>query len=511
MPETNHIEQLEDLASDNNSTLIQIPYRWEPRLYQDDAWQARRNHILRECLCWHRRAGKDLFSINEIGVSNMERPGLYWHCFPTQLQGRKTIWDGVTDDGRPFLDHFPGFKKPGAKESLVESVRQDLMQIKFKATRDPLTHEMRETGGTYQIIGLDDPDSTVGPNPFGIVYSEWSICPERAWHLHKPMLNANGGWAIFIFTMRGRNHAYKMMQKHKTNPKWFVQLLTVEDTYKLVETTEVDEETKQKVFVPRPVVSQEQIQEDRDDGMPEETVQSEYYGSADAPMPGSYYGAIIDKMEKGSIGDDGLPIEGTIRITNVPFDNHGLVYTMWDIGHDSTDIIFFQAVAKEVHLIDHYSNQGEGFPHYVAIMDKKARELGYCYETHYGPHDLAQREYMGGDGKNKLEQARKLGIKFRLVPKHSIEDGIETTRSFLMRCWIDKGRCEKLIDGIRSYRKEFDEKHQVFKENPVHDWASHKADALRCGAMGFNEVTLFRKKKMGEMNRSITNYNEFAH
>lgn len=496
------VAQLQDLASDNKSTLIQIPWKWEPRLYQDDAWQARRRGILRLDLCWHRRAGKDLFGINEIAMSNTDRPGLYWHCFPTQLQGRKTIWDGVTNDGRPFLDHFPGYRNPGAPESLVESTRQDLMQVKFKPLRDPITLEMRETGGTYQVIGLDDPDTTVGPNPFGIVYSEWSLCPERAWHLHKPMLNANGGWAIFIFTMRGRNHAWKMMQKTKALKNWFTQLLTVDDTYTLVPTTET--ENGQIVYVPRPVVTQEQIEEDRADGMPEETIQSEYYGSADAPMPGSYYGSIIDKLEK-----DG-------RITNVPHDPKLPVHTAWDIGlNDSTSIIFFQALPNEIRIIDFYENQGEGFPFYARILKERATDCSYDYETHYGPHDLSQREM--ATGKNKLDSAKALGIKFKLVQKHFLNDGIDEVRAMLSRCWFDKKRCgessnnkqDSLIDAIRSYHKEWDEKHHVFKNQPLHDWSSHPSDALRCLAMGFRERMIFRKKKQGEMNRSKTDYNEF--
>lgn len=496
------------------SSIIQIPYRWEPRLYQDECWIYFDEGGKRACVCWHRRAGKDLFAINLIAKKMMERPGLYWHAFPTQLQGRKTIWDGVTKDGRPFLDHFPGYRNPGAPDSLVETIRQDLMQVKFKATRDPVTLEMRETGGIYQVVGLDEPDSLVGPNPFGIVFSEWSLCPERAWHLFKPMLNENGGWALFIFTMRGRNHAYKMLKRATENmkvkfdepapKKWFAQLLTVEDTYQLEKTTEVDEETKEPVYVPRAVVTQERIQEDREDGMPEETIQSEYYGSADAPIPGSYYGDIINTIEKRG------------QICSVPHDPHADVITFWDIGHDSTDIIAAQPVGMEMHIINFYGNSGEGMPHYANVLRKWERELGYVFGTHYGPHDLSQREFMAG-GKTKLEIAGKLGVKFRIVQKHSLEDGIEETRGMLHRCWFDKKNCvdEKhnkgLVDALRAYCKEYDEKKEVFKETPRHDWASHPSDALRQGAMGYRHKMEFRKRNRDDMNKAKTNYNELTY
>lgn len=508
MPEIDHEEQLQDLASDAGMTIVQVPYNWEPWLYQDDLWQYFLHGGDRGCACCHRRWGKDLFAINLIGVKNQERPGLYWHMFPEALQARKTVWDGVTNDGRPFLDHFPGFRTPGAPGSLVATKREDLMQIKFRPTRDPVTLEMRESGGVYQLVGLDNPDSTVGPNPFGIVYSEWSICPERAWHLHKPMLNANNGWALFIFTMRGRNHAWKMIQKAKKSKRWFVTIQTVDDTYKLEKTTEKDENGSD-VYVPRPVVSQEQIAEDRADGMPEETIQSEYYCSADAPMPGSYYGARIDVMEACEKDAEGLEIPNTERIRDVAWEPNAEVFTMWDIGHDGCAIIAAQAIAREIHLINFYENSGEGFSHYIAILRNWEKQYGYIYSTHYGPHDLQQREFMASDGRHtKLDQARKLGVKFTIVPKHSLEDGINETRSFLMRCWADKTKCEKLIEAVRAYRKEWDEKHQCFKEVPVHDWASHPADALRQGAMGFKEVSYNRRKKQGDMSRAKTDYNE---
>lgn len=516
MPQDPVAQQLQDEASDMGMQIIQIPHNWEPRLYQDDCWQYFQNGGLRGCTCWHRRAGKDLFGINLIAKKNIERPGLYWHAFPTQLQGRKTIWDGVTGDGRPFLDHFPGYQNPGADGSWVLSKREDLMQVKFRRTPCPITYEMRETGGIYQVVGLDDPDTLVGPNPFGIVFSEWSLCPERAWHLFKPMLNENGGWALFIFTMRGRNHAWKMMQKARTSPKWFCQLLTVDDTYKLVKTNEIDEESQTPIYVPRPVVTQEQIQEDRDDGMPEETIQSEYYGSADAPMPGSYYGAIVDQIEKEVTNEEGEIIKFS-QITNVPHNPALPVHTFWDIGHDSTSIGFFQALAQEIHIINFYENSGEPFSHYARVLKEWGRELQYDYELYLGPHDLIQREYM--KGKSKIDAAKEFGIKFTLVPKHSLEDGINETRALLKRCWIDKEKCgtsknnkqNSFVDAIRSYRKEWDEKHQVFRETPVHDWASHPADALRQLAMGFRDRMIFRKKRDPNMTKAKVNYDELRY
>jgi phage terminase large subunit len=484
------IELVPEAMMEDARRVITIPYGWSPREYQDEGWQYFQGGGKRACMCWHRRAGKDLFGINLIAKCMVQRPGLYWHGFPTYQQGRKIIWDGVTRDGRPFLDHFPGYSDPGGKNSLVETKRDDLMTLKLKPTMG------RPSGGTYQVVGFDDPDRLVGANPFGVIFSEWSLIDPRVWHLIRPILNENGGWALFIFTMRGRNHAYKMLQYAKTKKHWFSQLLTVRDTFKLVPTNEKDEKGN-VIHVPRPVITEEQIQEDRDEGMPEATIQSEYYGSADAPVDGAYYGHIITELEKEPGRIDG----------RVPHDPKALVHTFWDIGHDSTSIIFMQPIGRELHLIDFYENQGEGLPHYATVLKQRKDELGYNYGEHYGPHDLEQREWASG-GKSKIDIARALGIKFHLVAKHSLEDGIEETRAMLKRVWIDSVACAHLIEALRAYHKDWDEKHQVFKELPCHDWASHPADAARNLAMGFKDKMSFRKKKI--MNRAITQYNPFT-
>ena len=75
-----------------------------------------------------------------------------------------------------------------------------------------------------------------------------------------------------------------------------------------------------------------------------------------------------------------------------------------------------------------------------------------------------------------------------MVAKLSLEDGIEASRNILNRCWFDKNKCEKGLSALRSYHKEWDEEHQVFKLKPLHDWSSHGADAFRTLAVGFKEV-----------------------
>ena len=58
------------------------------------------------------------------------------------------------------------------------------------------------------------------------------------------------------------------------------------------------------------------------------------------------------------------------------------------------------------------------------------------------------------------------------------------------RLWIDETKCDNFIEAARQYRKEWDEKNLIFKDNPLHDWTSHYADMLRYTALAENDMLL---------------------
>lgn len=404
------------------------------------------------CL-WHRRAGKDLFAINLICVMAHRRVGTYWHIFPELKQGRAAMWFGKTKDGRGFLDHFP--------DELVESKNNTDLRIIFK------------NGSVYQIVGTDNIDALVGTNPIGVVFSEYSLCNPAVWDYLRPILAENDGWALFVYTMRGRNHGYKLYEMAKKNPEWFAEKLVAGDAG-----TRRPDGT--------PVISDAVIQEERDAGMSEEMIQQEFYNSADAPLVGAYYSQHMEKAR----------VEG--RITNVPHEEKLLVDTYWDIGYnDSNTIWFVQQHGSEFRIIDYYTSSGQGLPHYARVLkgqvDGYERMNDYTYGKHFGPWDIEVHEYSTGE--KRIETAKKLGIKFKVVPKHEVMDGIDQVRAILSRCWFDEKKCEHGIEALRSYKKEYDQKHRVFKENPEHDWSSHAADGFRYFAMSNKTRALGQEKK----------------
>lgn len=175
------------------------------------------------------------------------------------------------------------------------------------------------------------------------------------------------------------------------------------------------------------------------------------------------------------------------RIGKVAYDPSRPVHTCWDIGKgDNTSVWFFQAHGQMVHLIHYYENSGEGVAHYAAYLRTLAAERGWVYGRHYGPHDLDASHWVL-PGREKIKDvAHSLGIPFIVVPRIANKaDAIEAARNWLTMCWIDETECAQGIRCLDNYTKVWDDNMGRYKDDPLHNWASHGADALQCGACGF--------------------------
>lgn len=423
---------------------IELPYRWEPRPYQMPLWSALESGIKRAICIWHRRAGKDLTSMNWMVTSAAQRVGTYWHALPTYAQGRKTIWDGMTKDGMRFLDYIP--------PQLIRRVRDDEMKVWL------------HNGSVLQVVGAEDPDRLVGANPVGVVLSEYALQNPAFWDLVRPILAENGGWAVFITTPRGRNHCYRLFEAAKKDPTWFSQILTASDTG---------------------AISEDAIEAERRSGMSEELIAQEFRCSFDIALVGSYYGSYIAKARE----------EG--RITEVPWEPSIPVDTGWDLGTaNSTCIWFKQQVGAQRRIIDFYINSGRDLAHYAKMLQEKP----YVYGKHYLPHDVEVKEL--NQKQSRKEILKSLGIRATTVPRiQSVDDGIELTKNYLQTCWFDKEKTDASgkgpdglerisgIQGLLEYcKKETGERgpngEPYYSDEPAHTWASDVADGFRtlvCG------------------------------
>lgn len=415
---------------------IRLPNSWQPRPYQLPFWRYLENGGKRAIGVWHRRAGKDDVLLNWTAIAAHQRPGTYWHMLPEASQARKAIWEAVNPHtGIRRIDQaFP--------KELRASTRENEMFIKFR------------NGSTWQVVGSDNFNSLVGSPPIGVVFSEFALANPAAWAFMRPILAENGGWAAFISTPRGRNHFAKMYEGAKTDPEWFAEQLSAFDTGAI-----------------KPEVLERELREYKrdygaDDGA--NLFAQEYEVSFDAAIVGAYYAKEMVQADR----------EG--RLAELPVNPDYPVHTAWDIGvSDHTVIWFFQVIAGRVHVVDYYANNGYGADHYAEVVLGKPYRRGFAYV----PHDIKVKEW--GSGRTRIEVLTSLGLTPRLVPDHTLNDGINAARRTMRVAVFDRSRCNDGIEALRNYRKKWDEVRRCYSDTPLHDWASHPADGWRYLSMSW--------------------------
>lgn len=194
---------------------LTIPHNFQPRAYQLPFLQALDRGVLRAIIVWNRRSGKDKTCFNYMVRKAVEKVGTYFYFLPTYSQAKKVIWDNIDNDGFRMLDHIP--------KELIKSTNSQELKIELI------------NGSIIQLISADEfKKSGVGTNPQGVVFSEFSITNPDAWKYVSPILAVNQGWAIFNFTPRGMNHAHTLLRQYENNPKWFIEVLTNNETKVLV-------------------------------------------------------------------------------------------------------------------------------------------------------------------------------------------------------------------------------------------------------------------------------------
>lgn len=177
------------------------------------------------------------------------------------------------------------------------------------------------------------------------------------------------------------------------------------------------------------------------------------------------------------------------RITRVPYDRNKPVSCFWDLGRaDSTAIWFVQQVGFEYRILDFYSNTGEPLHHYI----KTLREKPYVYERMYLPHD-AQQELLASE-RTIEQQLQQANFHTQVLPRASVESGIEAARNIFNRCWFDEKNCSEGLQNLRHYRYDVDPDTGQFSKKPLHDEHSHAADAFRYFAQGMQEQSTTTKK-----------------
>lgn len=431
---------------------VTLPNGWRPRWYQGDLWQYLQDGGRRGLAVCHRRWGKDDIALHWTACAAHEKVATYWHMLPEYEQARKSVWNAINPHTgiRRIDEAFP--------DEIRKRTHDQGMFIEFK------------NGSTWQLVGSDNFNSIVGSPPYGIVMSEWALANPSAWAYMSPILEENGGWALFIYTSRGQNHGYDFYQAANTamhaGKDWYAVKQTVEDTDVF--------EPDQLENIKAELVS---LYGD-DDG--ESLFAQEYYCDFNAAIVGSYYGKLLSRLEHQG------------RIRSVPWEQNLPVYTAWDLGLDDNIRVWFaQCAGREVRVIDHMTGRGKG----LIEVAKEVIAMPYVYGEHYLPHDVETREHTTArTRKETLEDLGLRPIRAGVSYPGSVADGIQAVRAMLPRCVFDAASTKDGRKSLAHYHVEWDDKTKTSRKVPKHDWSSHDADAFRELAVNLTDMDELRSR-----------------
>ncbi|HET9159502.1 MAG TPA: hypothetical protein VFN88_02730 [Caulobacteraceae bacterium] len=383
------------------------------------------------CVVAHRRAGKTVAAVCDLVDHVVKKhEGRPRYAYIAPLLSQ------AKDVAWAYLKYY-ALQLPGAV------VREAELRVDF------------DDGQQIRLYGADNPDRLRGLYFDGVVLDEFADFAPGAWtQVIRPTLADRNGFAAFIGTPKGKNEFWRMYQRSKTEPDWYSLELKASKTK---------------------ILPDEELAALRGE-LSEEEYAREFEASFEAPVRGAYYAALLNAAE------------GEGRIGRVSADPVLPVHAAFDLGiGDATAIWLAQFAGREVRLIDYIENSAVGLDWYGRAL----RERGHMYAPLILPHDAQAREL--GTGKSRVEMLQAMGFATRVLPAANVEDGIETVRRFLPRCWIDAEKCAAGLEALRLYQARTDDRRGL-SLGPRHDWTSHAADALRYLMAAYEEPAMARPR-----------------
>ena len=356
--------------------------------------------------------------------NNLRNPQ-FAYIAPTYGQAKRVAWEMLKD----YTRQIPG-------------VVVNEADLRVDIPRPGSSDKVR-----LMLLGAENPGSVRGIYLDGVILDEYAEMDPSIWgQVIRPALSDRLGWAIFIGTPKGQNHFYDIFQIALKTPGWFSSVFKASVT-KILPESELEAARRE---------------------MSEEEYDQDFECSFTAALIGAYYGKILESLEtKG-------------QITRVPHDPALLVDTYWDLGvGDTTAVWLVQQYRFEYRVIKFMEQSGVGLDWWA----KELKKLDFVYRAPVWPHDGAARELT--TGKSRAETF--FGYfkqRPEILPRENVDDGIEEVRKLLPKCWFDLENCSKGITALKNYQRKFDSKNKIFVPKPMHNWASHGADAFRTFAMG---------------------------
>lgn len=385
-------------------------------------------------IVWPRRFGKDVIAFDALRELALTHVGRYLYCFPTLVSARRVFWNGGYElDGKYILnlDSIPN--------ALVTKKNGATMVVKFK------------NGSILECGGMNRFDSLRGPRYDVALFSEFNFGdgPE-ALDVVMPSLLQSKGRGIIISTWNGKNFGYRRFQELKKDSNWRCEVLSIEEA--------LDENGNR-------YISEEDIQTLRGSGMPEAMIQQEYYCKPLADTGLYWYAKEMDVLYE----------EGRISCA---LELKHPVYAALDLGRDGTPVIVWQYVDGEIRIIATHL--------WINSLVQEAVTWLLDYRTK--KRCVLSEVFLPYDGKDKnivtnttpADIFKEHGFTVRVLPKVSSKfQSINLSRMYLGNTIIDKKENEKFMNMLETYKRRYNAITQVYEDSPVHDEASHYADAFQ--------------------------------
>lgn len=373
----------------------------------------------------HRRGGKTFCCIQDLIAKALthERTGpplRFAYIAPTRDQAKDVAWG--------YLKNFT---------SQILGTEKNESELTVILTAGKMTASIRLYSG-------DNYERMRGLYFDGVVIDEGADIDPMAWpSVIRPCLTDYQGWATWIGTPKGKNAFYENHVRALENPdEWFTLTLKASESG-IIDPAEL---------------------EDIKRGTAPDVYNQEYECDFNVGMPGAVYARFVDAARQ----------EGRV-IKPMPWDRSAPVWTTWDLGSPiNTKVVYWQFVGREIHCIDHDTGLDLGPTERVGHMMAK----GYPYAGHLLPHDAAAQEK---SGKNFEQQLREAGLEqIRIIPRcREVWPGINKCAELFPRIVFNGEKCGEFLKSLDAYHTKQEKTSGFVTSIPVHDWASHDADAFR--------------------------------
>lgn len=374
----------------------------------------------------HRRAGKTVAVVQKLIKCALthQRPGpplRYGYIAPTRDQAKDIAWAYLKD----YAEKIPGST---VNESDLKVTLANKASIRLYSGEN--YERMR---GLYFDGVVSDEDADIPAHAFDFVIL--------------PCLLDYDGWHVRIGTPKGRNAFYKAYRHAQGDPDSYALMLKASESG---------------------ILSESSLKAIRDK-LTDDAYAQEMECDFNIGRPGAIYARLVEKArDEGRIG--AMPVADT------------LVHTSWDLGApQNTTVWYWQIVGREVRIIDvDVGSDDETLNKRVARMMLK----GYAFGFHILPHDAMQTERTGKTFADEIVDA---GLKnTRVLPVTTdIWLGINGLKGLFPSLAFRAPQCDVGLDALEAYHTKEVETGRIISNQPVHDWSSHTADALRYMAEAF--------------------------